>query len=45
VHRDIRYKCKTEGRSHMESSGIERRLISKWISSRVDQEWMGTEFI
>jgi hypothetical protein len=45
VHEDIRHRCKIEGRYHMENSGTDGRIISKWISSKVDQEWMGTEFI
>jgi hypothetical protein len=45
VHGDIRYICKIEGRYHMESPGKDGRIISKWISSRVDQEWKGTEFV
>ena len=45
MHGDIRYICKTEKGYHMESSDIDGRIISKWISSQVDQEWMRTEFI
>jgi hypothetical protein len=45
MHADIIYICKTKKTYHMECPDIDERIISKWISSKVDQVWMGTEFI